>query len=480
MKNLQKILIFSTMLQLGCENNNASTFRVPEKFINVSRIDPVVSNISISAKIDISAIQNVLDSKLLSSPYSLQTVVNDCYKIRFIFKKSGDCDIDAEFKKSGSLSLTGEGDIIKASLPGHIRVTGEVKGIGIKETAHADVTGFLSIKPVITPDWQLTLNPESHLEWNSHPKVKIFNLISLDVPDSLMNVANSFIEKQSQEVREDLNKTTILDKSKFSHIWEESFKPIKISSNPDAWLRLGPQQVNYSGVSFSNNSLTAVFNIKGSTEVFASQPDSLPATSLPQLSIGENQDSGINLHIPLTIPYSNIEKNLNSVLSKYIGSFKYLGNALFNVRIKNTQVYPSGDLLVIGIDYVIHTPFKKQESNGRIFVTGRPLVDNEKKEIGLTDISVISKSGGYLRLLDSMLKAGVDNIIHNQLRVTYKDDYDNLINQLDKSLNFTIFDGLSIHGKINNIEYNNIHLTEDNATMLLYVSGHSEIYYNKI
>ncbi|MEY4111441.1 MAG: hypothetical protein RLZZ46_1797, partial [Bacteroidota bacterium] len=147
-------------------------------------------------------------------------------------------------------------------------------------------------------------------------------------------------------------------------------------------------------------------------------------------------------------------------------------NSIIAFKVKNLEIYPSNDSLVIGIDYLIDFPYQTLDVNGQMFISGHPFFNNSTKEISISDFKFNGFSDQkFADLLVSTISIGIEYILTDELKISFKEQYDHLIAESNSNLNKTLAENIKLHGEITQAELSGIYLSENNLTVLLDATG---------
>lgn len=247
------------------------------------------------------------------------------------------------------------------------------------------ITAILSTKPKMTTTWGLAMNPEASFRWDKDPVIRLFGFIPVGIKSVLTKIMDDQIKTQVNSISGQLEGSELREKA--TKMWESSFKPIQLSKPQDIWLRLSMEQANFSGINISNNIMTASVGVKASTEVFVGgEPAPLQVTPLPVLGLEKPSSSGFKISLPVAISYEKMSELLNIALKKDQKWPPSADHPDLLITVLNAVAYPSRDAVVVRIDLVTDFPsritdFPKNlfNSRGTVFLSGIPVVDNDKK-----------------------------------------------------------------------------------------------------
>ena len=463
----------------GCEEGELTA--KPENKVEPTQVKLAPSDITISAKINLASVQSVVESKLPTSPINIPRKTNDHCKRIYIsalgvkITKWLDCEYWGGLEKRGAFSLSGSGDSLTASVPIHFWASGKISGI--QESTEANVTAFLSAKPKLASNWELKLNPDASFRWDSHPEIKLFGVFPVGIQDALTGPMNDQIQKQVNLIASQIEGTQFRDRA--AALWDASYKPISLSTEHGIWLRIGMQEAKFSGVNVTDNILKANIGASASTEIFmGAEPSPLPSNSLPELNSGNASGAGFHIALPVAISYASMNGLLNQALKQGQKWAPLPDHPNVLVTVKKAEVYPSGGALAIRIDFIADLPNKLFDTSGTVFLSGTPTVNDEKKEFSVEKISFTSQSNNKLtNIISAVLRSTIESRISDALKVSYKNQYDNLLAESNAKINHDFGNGIVSQGTLTSGKLLAISLNKEMAVIQTDVTGKLEITY---
>ena len=463
----------------GCEEGELTT--KPENKVEPVQVKLSPSDITISAKINLASAQSVVESKLPTSPINMPRRTNDHCKRIYIsalgvkITKWLSCEYWGGLEKRGPFTLSGSGDSLTASVPIHFWAS--ARASGIQESTEANVTAFLSAKPKLTSNWELKLNPDASFRWDSHPEIKLFGVFPVGIQDALTGPMNEQIQKQVNLIASQIEGTPFRDRA--AALWDATYNPIRLSSKHDIWVRIGMQEARFSGVNIADNILKANIGVKATTEIFmGAEPSPLPSSSLPKLNLENAPSAGFNIALPVAISYASMSDLLNQALKKgqKWAPLPDYPNVL--VTIKKAEVYPSEGALAVRIDFVADLPNKLFDTSGTVFLSGTPVVDDDKKEFAVENISFTSQTNNNLtNIISKVMRSNIENRISDALKISYKKQFDDLLSESNVRINHDFGNGIVSQGTLTSGKLLAISLNKDVALIETNVSGKLEISY---
>ncbi len=358
----------------------------------------------------------------------LEKEINQAIGEVFIDDNSFEGDnVKMKVQRLSDIQVSFKGDVIFLEVPLRIDCEGRVNkkflGMKLDKTQKADFEVKLHLKSKVDIDetWQLITNTELlKLEWLKKPKVK-FALISIPV-DKLIEKQ---LEKRQDKLLRQLDRLARLNidiKRPIEQVYSNIQRPILLSNElSNVWLNVQPSKVAIGKLNGNSQQLRIDAAIEANifTTLQEKQPK-IGKRTLPNKSKSEHPSGHIDLNIFGELKFDEVNKVLaNQLVGKQFDLKKR------SIRIDSIKAFGSGEMLMIEADL-------SGDLEGKVFLNGKPMYDNEKKELFVDNFDFELKSRAFI------LKAA-DWLYH-----------DNFIKQIEKELRLPLSNEISqIPGLIN-------------------------------
>ena len=141
------------------------------------------------------------------------------------------CDIKGWVKRNGHISVSGSGSTLRFSFPIKAQVSAKA---GIRETANAAATIYVSATPRINNDWSISVDVSPDFSWSQRPTLKLFGLIKVTigskVEPKLREKMNEFVKKIPGILAE------LKLKEKVAATWSDAQNPKKVNDAPEVYV----------------------------------------------------------------------------------------------------------------------------------------------------------------------------------------------------------------------------------------------------
>lgn len=429
---LPTLLLASLALLAGCTDSER-TERPPRQPESLSVV-PLASHIALSANINLQKIQSDLNE---SVPDPIATFSGK----KSLYRWNG------EVKKRGAATISGSGQKLNFTMPLHAWVRGKTRGlIPIRKTVKTDITVTADAFPRLNSDWSLTPGLAMDFKWDKRPEIRLFKIIKV----RLSGLVEPKIREQLQKVEKQINaEIRNLDiRGRATQAWEKSHVPIKLSSDPEVWLRLKPKAVRFSGIHTQGHILAASVSMDADMEtILGERPDAFPVMPLPELGERAKESGPFLIRLPIVLEYEALRKEIEKVLRVGQKWAPIQDKPNHNLTVKEVEVYPSEENIVVGINFIADLPDKWQDTRGSVYLQGKPVIDNEQRIVRVKNLDFTRTTDNTLINVATLLfSERIKNELSSALTYRFGDEYDKFIHAANGALNRDFGNGLMSQG----------------------------------
>lgn len=323
----------------------------------------------------------------------------------------------------------------------------------------------INLKTVISLSKNWDLLPQTSIEsytWIRKPTMKV----------AFMNVPITYFVNKTLDENKSLIQTTIDNSLKenvplrtyVQNIWETVQDPIDISTEGyKAWLKSTPQQLYCTPIKGYQGIINTTIGVKCLMEVFLGKIPLVlrKETELPKLSIYTQTDENYNLNIMADVPYYVIDSVAKKTM---IGQM--FGQGRNSIVVDSIEVYGQNKKLIIGLDIVGFV-------NGKIYLECVPYYNADDYTIRVKDVDYKMKTKNLIaRTVNLFYKKGMKKKIEENLIISLKDEF-YLVKELSRSelFNMQIIDNVKLDGMINELNVENIFITQNGLRISLQITG---------
>jgi len=452
---VKKQLIFMSIAIVGLLATGCKTMQIekPNESYLPSNLAPALSELPLQVELDVKKLESSINKKMTGVIYEGSNISNK--------------DLSIRVEKAQNFTFTINNNVIEYRVPLKVwsRFAWKVEkfGYSVGDNYEANGTIALTYKTTISFDknWKLVSKTiGSGYEWLQTPRL---NVVGVNVP--VTPIANLALSQCDKLITAQIDKTLAesIDLKKYiNQAWIEVQKPREVSTENNLWVRITPKDVYVSPFTSTGNKLNLAVALYAQIESFmGAQPTTNTATPLPAFKYVNRPAQQFNLNIGGDVTFDKI-----SDLAKKQLLNKTFSEGSKKITITDLSIFGSGGKAVFVADVI--GSFK-----GRIYFTGNMIYNAEKMAMEITEPEFSVKTSNVLVKSASWLLHGM---ILKQLTpyLTYpvKSDLESMKTQVNKMIgNYTLMDGVSLQGKLNNLTVTSLSLVHGAVRIQANVKG---------
>ena len=453
MFSLAGIPLFAALMVLLIQASDpvGLTIRPPRRAQVVSA-PPLQSDLVLSARINLSAFRDDLDSAT-SQPIPFSDRRGGCLHINTIFfgRVPIGCSWNGVVTRRAVPTISGSGDRLSIAIPLHVNVRARTEGglgPGPWVTATGDFTATAQATPKLNRDWSLSLNLSTDHRWDRELAMRV---LGFRVP--LGDVGGSAVRDELARLAADLESTVRdLDVRAHAHAtWNSLHEPFQLSTDPEIWLRLRPMEVRFSGMHIDNDILHASTSITITTEgVFGERPAAFPTSPLPSVEERSQGDDSFVARLPFVLRYDALEAKLRDILRTQERWAPIPDHPDTYLTVHDVEVYPSDDTLAVGLHFTADVAGRWLDARGSVYLQGRPVVDGNQRIVSVDVLELTPATDNDLADLALVLfNDRIRSELARALTYSFGADYDRLLAAASSALDRSIAPNVTSQGELN-------------------------------
>ncbi|MBD8489597.1 DUF4403 family protein [Echinicola sp. CAU 1574] len=311
---------------------------------------------------------------------------------------------DLEVNRTGDISLIAAGqNKLEIELPlklqGKINIEKKIFGQRISTAVPFDegIIPRVSFIPEIGRNWDIGISNVNIESWGRSLK---YNLLGYEV--DLGPMLKEHVEKMLDEQLTGNNLSRISFKDMMQKTWEAYGRPVKFEQDGfDAYVYTVPHKIKVKERFTTDQKLQLIIGIEG--EVFTqigSEPD-ITLSNLPNLYYNDDSRNFIDITLPLSIPYKDLDKYLNEMLANQ--TFKMDNKT--DLTPKSFQTQSFGEKALVKVDFLVTRNGKKNIA-GNVYLVGKPTYDPLREAIVFEEIDFDLNTKNILASSASWMKQG--------------------------------------------------------------------------
>ena len=332
----------------------------------------------------------------------------------------------------------------------------------------ASLTVMADLKPAVDTNWQLQVDAYPSIQWQEKPRVKILG-VELDIQSKverpILKALNKALQKQQFKLSQD-NRL----RSKAESFWTSLHQPREIKGSFPLWLQAKPVGLSLSEIVIDQEAIRLGLAVRTQLKSHNRQAGfDTTISPLPLLYQHPIQSNKLRISLPLSIAYRDLASNLQQRLSN---KPLILKQGKTSVDVKSIQIYPNNDRLVLGAKVRLSGLGNLLTSGGEIFVSGKPVVDNQNKVLRLNDVVFSRKLDNlFWSAATRLLQEKLLNSLQESLVYDFSQPYSELYESVNAQLQGEHGTKLWLDGKIDSIEISEIQPDLESIRVILDAEG---------
>jgi hypothetical protein len=321
-------------------------------------------------------------TKIVTQVVTLNQLRHVCQDVDYRVNIRRDGAPTAGVSPSGSsLRIT-----VPISISGEVGFSGDLaKALAMdKKSFRGSIIAFVDVSGDLGTDWCPTVQANADFAWTDKASLEIVHNVWISIDGSTGPKIRDALTEAAKKLPAAVNCSQV--KAAILPTWHSYSWPINNDKSVLAYVNLTPTAAGFSGLKYGPDCLRFAIELKATTEISSapSHPPAIPSV-LPALNrIGETSDT-LRLSLPLRGRYSDLTHTLQPFLtSRDFAADSPAGRA--TVHIREVTVYPSGNSLVVGVNFNANFPHRLERVSGWVYVLGDPVLDEKSQTLKLHNV----------------------------------------------------------------------------------------------
>ncbi len=444
-------LILALSPLAACNDRGAVSNPAPERMTAPLTLPVQPSTIRLPVSLPLDDLQALINRDVPIELHRIDEPQQTCVKTKSKLLPDISCRLVGSVTR-GPIHLTGKGSDILLTMPVKTVVKAQNIGKIIKqETATGAINLTARIRLGLRPDWTPTAKILTDYDWT--------NRLGIDFLGQRITFASK-VDPKLKVVLADLERTLprhlaqLRLKEKVQPIWAKGFMSERVKSEPLIWVRFTPEQVGFAGYHVEKRRLIVGFSAQARTEtIFGDRPPNPPVTPLPRL-MGALPATGINMHVPVIVPYTVLENAASKALATTDYRALKIQGGTVNALVHRVHIYGTPDNKVaVGIDMALRTLAGVISAEGTVWFVATPVLDIPGRTVSIRDLVLSGQTDNPLfnRLLSAVNATSMRQSIIDLIRYDFSEDFETGKRKADSWLEEQPFEGFVFHGDLTNM-----------------------------
>jgi hypothetical protein len=381
-----------------------------------------------------------------------------------------DDDIEIKVWKQAPISITNQnastGEKIQTIFPLKVwvkyRIGTKTMGVELYKNQEFNLNGVVTLlSNVSLTNWKLNTKTQlKSLDWKESPTMVVFGK---SVPVTyLINPAMSlFKSKIEKKIDESISKSMDFKPNVLSAL-EKICTPFLMEETYQSWLRIVPEEIYTTEAKLKKDSFVLEMGMKCTMEtIIGKKPESKYIASKITLKPIAKIPELIESNIAAVSTYIEASK----IISKNFKSQEF-GSGNKKVTVKNVEIWHKNGKMVIALELL-------GAVNGTVYLAGTPQYDKKTKEIYFDKLDYALDTKNKLMKTANWLAQGlilrkIEQCCRYSIQANLEEAKKSMANYLN---NYSPMPGVFVNGKIQDIAFEKIQLTNQAIIAFIKVNG---------
>ena len=460
--NVLTISIFLLLSSCGTTTKIAALKPEPDDATPL-QYENVISYINLPITVKIKDIENQTNALLNGLIYEDNTIEDD--------------DIELKAWKLAPITiknnLGGKGEKISTILPLKAiikyRIGTKKMGIEMYDTREFHLDGVVNlVSDVALTNWKLITKTElQSLEWNESPTMTIFGK---NVPVTyLINPAiKLFKSKIERKIDDAISKSMDFKPNVLTAI-EKICTPFLMNDTYESWLRIVPIEIYSTTAKLKKDNFVLEMGMKCNMETLIGKK---PETKFNASKITLRTVTKIPEDLSANIVAISTYQEASKIMTKNFSGQEF-GSGSKKVKVQNVAIWHKNGKMIIALDLL-------GSVNGTIYLSGFPKYNEQTKEIFFDQLSYALDTKNKLMqtanwLAQGMVLKKIEQSCRYSIKPNLEEGQKNMMTYLK---NYSPMQGVFINGKMEEIQFQKIQLTNQAIIAFIKINGSANITIN--
>ena len=342
------------------------------------------------------------------------------------------------------------------------RIGTKTLGVSLYKTKEFNLNGKITlVSSIELSNWKLNTKTKiKSIDWNESPTTTVFGK-SVPVTYLMNPTLKIFGSKIEKSIDSAIDKSMDFKPNVLSAL-EKICTPFLMNEAYESWLQVNPHEIYSTNAQLKNDTFIINMGMKATMETWVGkQPKSKfdvtkiilkPVASIPDL---------ISANITAISTYAEASK----IMTKNFAGQEF-GSGGKRVKVQNVAIWHKNEKMVIALDVL-------GSINGTLYLTGFPQYNSQTKELYFDKLDyALDTKNKLIRTANWLAQGLVLKKIQENCRYSILPNIEEGKKSMLKYLtNYSPMPGVFINGKINNVDFQKVQLTNKAIIAFIKVNG---------
>ena len=377
-----------------------------------------------------------------------------------------DDDIEMKIWKFAPISIENLNGKIKTILPLKAvikyRIGTNKLGIALYSTQEFNLNGNITLMSDVTlSNWKLNTKTEfKSLDWNESPTTEV---MGKSIPITyLINPTIKLFKSKIEKTIDDAIEKSMDFKPNVLDALEKTCTPFQMNEAFESWLRIVPIELYATDAKFKMETISLEMGLKCNMETLIGQK---PVSKFDRNKIVLKSVTQMPEKISANIVAVSSYQDASKIISKNFAGQEY-GSGSKKVTVQNVSIWHKNGKMVIALEML-------GSINGTVYLTGFPKYNETTKEIYFDQLDYVLDTKSKLLktanwLAQGMVLRKIQESCRYSIQPNLEEGKQSMMNYLK---NYSPMPGVFVNGKIDDIQFQKIQLTNKAIIAFIKVNG---------
>ncbi|MBB5296335.1 DUF4403 family protein [Deinococcus metallilatus] len=369
-----------------------------------------------------------------------------------------------------SVKPTPEGDALIVSVPIRADFRAEPGGLGSFLTREfgGAATVSLRVTPFVTPDWEAGAKVTGEYTWTDPLSVELAQGVKVSVQALVDGQVRAQLDRVAADVAKAVREGANL-RTRAGTLWARAQQPWTLPTPDPTYARVTPRSLTVSPFRFTPDALKLTVGATFDLNAGLGRAPAVPPTPLPALKVAPPPASGVDLSVPVRLPYPELSQAATRAASER--TFALPVPLSPTLRVNSVEVTPRGPKLNAAITVTVSGPLGLSVQ-ATADVAGTPTLDPSGRVVTLSGVTVTTRREGLAgRVIGWLADERAQAYLARAARFDLTSRLADAQRQVQARLPFTPAPGVELAGKVGSLKLTALNVNPDALVVTAAASG---------
>ncbi|MEL6346801.1 MAG: DUF4403 family protein [Myxococcota bacterium] len=327
-------------------------------------------------------------------------------------------------------------------------------------TVEAQLDLAIDLVVQISEDWAMEPTANATYNWVERPNLSL-GPINVDVTRAVDETLAEKLPEIAKAVEDKIRETDDLSE-KIGQAWSELSTPREIPAPAPVWLAIEPRALFISDPTAHGEALSLNAGMVGKVQTVLSEtaPPASPRP-LPNRTRPPANTEGLSLLLDVAVGWDALSAEASTAAAGQRWPIEVSGAEAGTFTLTGAELYPSGTSVAVGLSYAATSAL--WDTEGTLWVQGKPTLDKEKQEIRITDFDYTLDSwelaavGANAETIRDLLRSQLEEL----LVFSFREPITEKMAEANQQLNAVDVKGGTLSAKLQDVSVQEVFLSEE-------------------